>query len=666
MKPNTLPILCLFAFAVLPPGAVAAQDSAPGAVTIREDADTYTLDNGIVAARVAKASGDLVSLRYKNLEMLATFLTPDGQPDLKRDPPGANPNGLNRGMTDHQYGFWSHDAMGPRDTDPAIARITIDPKSNGGQRAEVSIKGISNGRRMGTGPGATAQGDFVADIDIRYALGRGDSGVYTYCAFEHRPEYAASSLTEARFCAKLNDFFDWMSVSSNRNKHYPKGLREGDKYVYTVVQWENPAFGWSSTTKQVGFYILNPSMEYMSGGPTKVEFQGHRDTNPTAAPCVLNYWRSSHYGGAEVSVAKGEHWTKVIGPFLLYVNSGPDPQAMFADARAQQRKEAAAWPYGWVQGVDYPHAGERASVKGRIVLNDPLMPDAKMRHVMVGLTAPAYESPAIGRRPSHTVDWQRDAKHYEFWVRAQDDGRFEIPKVRPGHYTLHAFADGVLGEFVKTEISVGAGRNLDLGKLDWQPVRHGRQLWDVGIPNRNGSEFFRGDVYYEPDISLQYARLFPNDVNYFVGKSDFKKDWFFQQVPHNEDPNARPQPFFGVRARGRATPFAIHFNLPQAPRGQATLRLAICGTGARSIDVTVNDESAGRIERLPGDGVIARHGIQGIWYERDLAFDASLMKKGENVLKLIVPAGPVNNGVIYDYVRLELDPSVAPPGAAAP
>jgi rhamnogalacturonan endolyase len=31
-----------------------------------------------------------------------------------------------------------------------------------------------------------------------------------------------------------------------------------------------------------------------------------------------------------------------------------------------------------------------------------------------------------------------------------------------------------------------------------------------------------------------------------------------------------------------------------------------------------------------------------------------LLKKGTNVLKLIVPAGPVNNGVIYDYLRLEL------------
>ena len=142
---------------------------------------------------------------------------------------------------------------------------------------------------------------------------------------------------------------------------------------------------------------------------------------------------------------------------------------------------------------------------------------------------------------------------------------------------------------------------------------------------------------------------------------DFRKDWFFQHVPHNDNPNARAEPFYGVRSTGRATPFAVTFELPDPPRGRATLRLAICGTGARAIDVTVNGRPAGRVDRLIGDGAIARHASHGLWYERELAFDASLMKKGTNVLKLIVPAGPVNNGVIYDYVRLELDEPALPP-----
>ena len=49
-----------------------------------------------------------------------------------------------------------------------------------------------------------------------------------------------------------------------------------------------------------------------------------------------------------------------------------------------------------------------------------------------------------------------------------------------------------------------------------------------------------------------------------------------------------------------------------------------------------------------------------------MAFDAALMKKGANVLKLIVPAGPVNNGVIYDYVRLELDDAKPTPAPGNP
>ena len=59
--------------------------------------------------------------------------------------------------------------------------------------------------------------------------------------------------------------------------------------------------------------------------------------------------------------------------------------------------------------------------------------------------------------------------------------------------------------------------------------------------------------------------------------------------------------------------------------------------------------------KIPGDGVITRHQTQGLWYERQFEFAASMLKTGENILTLTVPAGPINNGVIYDYLRLELD-----------
>jgi rhamnogalacturonan endolyase len=47
--------------------------------------------------------------------------------------------------------------------------------------------------------------------------------------------------------------------------------------------------------------------------------------------------------------------------------------------------------------------------------------------------------------------------------------------------------------------------------------------------------------------------------------------------------------------------------------------------------------------------------IQGIWYEREFDFSARMLNAGTNTIVLTVPAGPVNNGIVYDYLRLELD-----------
>ncbi len=574
----------------------------PDSVSIAEDGSAYTLANGIVTARIDKKSGDLQSMKFKGTEMLATIVGADGLPDTTIvDKPGANLRGGGHRYTDHQYGFWSHDTDGPH----TIAKVTIDPKSNGGERAEVSIKGISDGKPMGAGPG----GSFISDVEIRYTLVRARPGLYTYSIFEHQPDYPAANLGEARFCTKLADFFDWMSVGPKYNKPYPKAQpgEHEDKYDFTADQFENPAFGWSSTTKNVGFWFLNPSVEYLSGGPTKVEFLGHRDTNDVQAPTVLNYWRSSHYGGAVVDVAAGEHWIKTIGPFMLYVNAGKSPMEMYNDAVAEAKKETQKWPYAWVNMSDYPRPNERATVTGRIVLTDPQAKDAKMSRLRVGLAYPAYTIQPAGRNGASVeprlIDWQTDAKHYEFWSLADNSGRFHLAAVRPGAYTLHAFADGVLGEFAKADITVSAGKPLDLGTIEWTPDRRGKQIWEIGIPNRTGAEFAMGNDYAHDGMFLVYAKMFPSDVNYVVGKSDFRKDWFFEQVPHNEDTGAKAADYNMGAKTGMATPWTISFNMAQAPRGgKAHLRLALASSSSREIDVVVNGEPVGKADHMTMDG----------------------------------------------------------------
>jgi rhamnogalacturonan endolyase len=254
------------------------------------------------------------------------------------------------------------------------------------------------------------------------------------------------------------------------------------------------------------------------------------------------------------------------------------------------------------------------------------------------------------------VDWQTDAKNYEFWVRANDDGTFTIPNVRAGTYSLHAIADGVLGDLTVTNIQVASGKNQALGNLDWRPVRFGKQLWDIGIPNRSGSEFFKGDDYFHWGWYLQYPKLFPYDVKYVIGQSDYRKDWFFEQVPCNNDSNN-----VTGRGNGSMTTWTVSFNLPAAPHGKATLRLPICGVGTRTLTVYLNDHVIGNVSNLTYNATLNRDGIGGYWLEHNLAFDASLMKAGTNLLELSIPAGGLMNGIIYDYLRLELDENAAAP-----
>ncbi|MBN2183188.1 MAG: hypothetical protein JW715_14850 [Sedimentisphaerales bacterium] len=618
--------LCLFYLACSTLSFAHFKTTPISPVTIKENDTIFIISNGIVTAQISKQSGSMISLIYKGTETVSG-------------------------------GYWSHDT---REAIETITRVTIDPKSNNGMRGEISIKAISGGKKLGFGPGAEKDGDFPADIDIRYSMGKSECGIYTYCIFEHLPDYPAQSMTEARYCAGLTKIFDWITVDEKRNKYYPEPIPEEDKYVYIANQWENRAYGFSSTTKNLGWWMINPSVEYLSGGPTKVEFLCHRHTDKNAAPVVLNYWRSSHYGGASVTVTDGEYWTKVIGPFFMYINTGSDPNAMWKDAKEQAKQESNKWPYAWVAGCDYPSHNERSTISGKIILKDPLMPGGSrfVGKLMIGLAPPPYLAPSIfgGTRE---ITWQLNAKHYQFWVQVDDpSGCFCIPNVRPGTYSLYAFADGVLGEFVKNSITVeSGGTSVDLGQLEWIPVRCGQQLWDIGIANRTATEFMNGDKYFKPGIQLEYPKLFPDEVNFIIGKSDFSKDWYFQHIPHNIDGNANVVPYRGVVGEGIANPYTITFELAEVPRGTATLRLAICGTGTKQVEVAVNGTPVGPLKLGYRDSVITLHQIHGIWYERELSFDASLMKQGKNVLTLTVPAGPINNGVIYDYIRLELNES---------
>jgi rhamnogalacturonan endolyase len=611
---------------LLPPAAGAAANP----VKITGDDASFTISNSQLTATISKKTGDLTSLKFHDLETM----------------------GHGSG---HPAGYWEQNTG---NASRIIPSITIDPAANGGERGEISIKGISEGKPLGGGgPG----GGMLCDLELRYAVGRDDSGVYAYAIFSHPAAYGSTQVGESRFGAKLNGaVFDWLSIDAQRNQRMatgadwdhgsPLNMKEArrlttgiykgqaeHKYDYSAVQSKIPAFGWSSTKDHIGLYFINPSMEYLSGGPTHPELTGHLDDNAGGDPTLLDYWRGTHYGGSTLRLAAGEEWVMVVGPILIYLNAAADPNAMYRDALAQAGRESAQWPYDWVRAAGYARKAERAVVSGQLAIQDPAA--RTLPNLLVGLS---YPDSADGRDT-----WQNDAKHYQFWVQGAADGRFRIPNVLPGDYQLHAIADGVLGEFAKADIVVVPGKTLDLGKLDWKPVRYGPQLWEIGIPNRSGAEFFKGGDYFHWGWYLEYPKLFPNDVTYTVGKSDYRKDWFFEQVPHDTAGSTTGQ------GNGRATTWTVNFALPAPPRGRVTLRLALAGVSARRIDVAVNDQAAGAVEGLVYNATINRDGIQGSWVEKDVIFDAALLKPGENTLKLTIPGGGLTSGIIYDYLRLE-------------
>jgi rhamnogalacturonan endolyase len=620
--------LCLLALYLVP--SIARGD---GNVTLTEDADRFTLDNGLILARIDKRSGTYI-VEYKKLTVI-------------------------------ERGYWSQ--VG-RSSAGDIARfgsihsssIPIDPTKNKGERAEVACAFAYDAANKPAG--------LPCDVEMRYALARNDTALYAAATWTHKPGYPSFSVGEARMALKLNsEAFDYLAIDEQRHGPMPSGhdwdqaaplnLKEArriktgplagraeHKYDYSAILAPDRPYGWASTKQGVGVWLINPSLEYLAGGPTKVELTGHLDVNPGGAPTLLNMWHGSHYGGSSLAVAQDEAWSKVIGPFLLYCNAAATPEAAWHDAINRAKVEQAAWPYAWAADANYPSAAERGAATGRLTISDPLAPKFEVRNLQVGLAAAPYT--VSGRAGQSQIDWQRDSKHYQFWAKAAPDGSFTIPNVRPGTYTLYAIADGVLGEFSLPDVTITAGQTKDLGALQWTPVRHGRQLWEIGTPDRTAAEFRHGDDYWHWGLYDLYPQEFPNDVNFTIGKNNPRTDWNYAQPAH-------------VQGRDGGTTWTITFEVPEDQRkasDKATLRLAICGSRGRSgIAVTVNDQPAGNTGPFPDTGVLHRDGIRGYWFERDVTFPTTMLKPGVNTLKLTISGNSWVEGVLYDYLRLELD-----------
>lgn len=593
-------------FANVPGGG---SDTGPDVLLI-DNGSTVVLDNGTVRATIAKTSARVVSLLYQGFQMVAS----DRQLYFSMD-----------GGSSYEQ---------PSNCVYSVKTWTPD-------MADISLKHFYT----------TQPHKF--DIEIHYVLRRGNSGLYVYAVLDHPSSYGDTSVGEWRMVWWMphdatNFLMERIYVDALRNWEMPNvydlsqaqptsiaeiiylttGVRAGRydcKYEYSVEYANLGTYGHASNVNNVGAWLVFGSQEYFNDGPTK------QDLAPASGIIHLHFGRN-HYNGSGTTVAAGESWSKIFGPYLMYVNSDPQgADALWADAQAQVSAELGAWPYSWLTDNDlYPLADGRGSVGGRLVISDPLKPDLTAAGAWVGVA-----------QPDPGMNWQFDSKHYQYWVKADLDGSFAIPNIRPGSYTLYVFVNGAVGEYSQTDVSVDAGQTSTLGDVVWNVFHPGNSIaWEIGVPDRNSSEFRHGSDYFEPFLYRQFATEFSGPLEYTVGVSDWSTDWNYAQ-PQSIEP-------------GTNWKWRINFNLDSVPAGNATLTIALAGSDHARLYVYVNDESAALTNFYPANGggnALIREGSHAKYSLAYVAIPTSRLNVGANTITLVQGS---SGHVMYDYLNLEM------------
>ncbi len=619
--------------------ALAANDPGGGAagvganVTLSATSTTATLDNGVINAVIDKATGRVTSYKLNGTQMV--------------DPSNPIYYSMDGGTSYEQ----------PSGCVYSVVTQTTD-------MIEISCKRTWS---------STAGYKHVFDIDLHYVLRRGDTGLYAYAILDHPASYPAATVGEWRIVWKLprnstTFTFERAYVDDLRNWEMPSyydyqqssptgiaeivklntGVRAGKydgKYSYSARYFDIGTWGHASNIAKKGVWFVLGGHDYFNDGPTKQDLT-------LSESYILMHFGRNHYDGSGTSVAAGESWRKMFGPFLLYCNSTTATSnagdALWADAKAQVAAEKAAWPYSWLANPDHPAASGRGTVTGKLVISDALKPGVSGAGARVGLAAPEDSA----------GNWQFQGKGYQYWAVADAAGNFTIPGVRPGSYTLYAFSDGVVGEFTKTAVTVTAGGTNSQGTLTWNVVHPSASIaWEIGTPDRTAKEFRHGNDYFEPFLWNGFSAELPNPLVYTVGVSNPATDWNYVHT------------LYATKDAAGATTTApwnwkVNFTLPAVPAsGNAVLTVAAASSHYARLWLTLNDEpnTFARISPpVDGGNALLRQGIHAKYSRVDISIPVSRLRVGANTFTFSFNGSDQSTHVMYDYLRLEL-PAFPPP-----
>lgn len=460
---------------------------------------------------------------------------------------------------------------------------------------------------------------------VGYVMRRGVSGLYAYAIVEGNSSY--SELHEARIGWRVNatNFTDaWVSDTQKATMPTPSAMKTyteevqdatyklKDGSVYTKYDWANfvkDDLLHGAMGSELGAWLISPSAEWVNGGAQKQELTLHA-TDTT--PIILQTMHSLHYGAGAGTFGSGEQ--KLFGPCLFYVNSGASQDAMVSDAKQRAAEEAAAWPYSWFTNSLIEQS--RSTVTGQIKLPSSFVTTTKIRVVL----AKGGKKPLL------------QGNGYQFWAETDGSGNFTIGKVRPGTYTLYAYAlnGEATGMLEQENVTVTAGTTA-LGAIEWNPVKYGTTLWRIGEADRTTAGFSLSSSQRRYGL---WESIPAGDKVYTVGSSDASA-FYYAQVTNNET-------------------WSVKFNNTKTFTEPLHLTIATAGAanGAK-VEVKMNNTTLQSIG-YSNDAAIYRSGVLA---GRDslvvLEVPASAMKIGENTLNLKTWNISGVGGVMYDCIKLE-------------
>lgn len=504
------------------------------------------------------------------------------------------------------------------------------------------------------------------DLAAYYVVRAGEPGFHNYLSMGHDAvrHPGVHVLQQYNLCLRVDpELFTIAAVDQARIQPFPPPsaltrdhmvmdatyrLAEGEyysKYFYSVEMDERHRVH-GVMGVDAGLWIIMPSHEHLNGGPERQELTVHQ-TDST--PVLLHHGTASHYGGGDIrSDSTAGSWSKVSAPCFVYANAAGSRDALWHDAQRRADEEAATWPYPWLDDARFQL--ERGQLHGRLVMGD----DEAASDAWV-ILAEHEERPG-------PLAWQQQWRGYRFHGRTAGDGEFRIGKIRPGLYDLHAWVAGRTGQFVRRHVRITAGGTTELGTVAWPRPAGRKLLWQIGVADRSAAEFAFGDDFRRWGLWDTIAAAHPDGVRYVVGEHGCREFPFEMAVTQKNDMSWRV-PVWRIEFPGLEA---------AAGRGLLTLGLAafesIQPQHGAQLRVDLNDTEIAAIRNLEQAGAAHRSGIHAAYQEREVRFDASLLRQGRNVLTLELPAPARSAGkrlgypaaaVLWDCLRLELEPDQA-------